>query len=116
VWTASDTPPLLRAARAQIEAGEDIDAATHTDLLQYTRRHPDDPRPHLLLGHVYAARHWRSDALSQYEAAHRIDAAARHDARMLENLVDLVAHRHRRVSERAARAVERIYGAEAVEA
>ncbi len=115
-WADPDTPSLLRDAHARIEAGEDIDAATQTDLLQYARSHPDDPRPHLLLGHVYAARLWRSDALSEYEAAHRIDAAARRDPRMLDNLVELVAHRHRRVSERAARAVERIYGAEALEA
>ena len=43
---------------------------------------PEDARAQLLLGHVYAARGWRSDALGRYETAVRMDAEMRHDWRL----------------------------------
>jgi hypothetical protein len=113
-WADPNLPPLLWEAHARVTAGEDIDDATHAELLRYTQSEPRDARAHLLLGHVYAARLWRSDALTRYESAARIDPDARHDPRMLENLVDLVAHR--RAGDRAARAIEEIYATEAVPA
>ena len=113
-WASGDLPALLWEVRSRVEAGEDVDDATHTELLRYSHAEPRDARAQLLLGHVYAARLWRSDALSRYEAAVRIDRDARHDPRMLENLVALASHP--RVGERAARAIEDIYGAEAVAA
>jgi hypothetical protein len=113
-WADPDLPSVLWEARARVETGEDVDESMHAELMRATRSDPDDARPHLLLGHVYAARLWRSDALSRYESAVRIDRDARHDPRMLENLLALVAHR--RVGARAAQDVETIYGVEAVPA
>ena len=113
-WADANLPPLLWEAHARVEAGQDIDDGTHADLLRQTHAEPRDARAHLLLGHVYAARLWRSDALARYEAAARTDPDVRHDPRMLANLVDMVAHR--RVGDRAARAIEDIYGTEAVPA
>lgn len=75
---------------------------------------PEDPRPLLLLGHLFVARGWYSDAIERYERAYRLDPTVRGDPRMLASLIELTARES--VGERAAEVVELIYGAEALDA
>ncbi|MFW6087281.1 MAG: hypothetical protein ACODAG_08755, partial [Myxococcota bacterium] len=89
-----------------------VDRALRT----YARQHPDDPRAHLLLAQTYLARGWRSDAVETYELAHERNPAAQADPRMLEDLIDLALEDSRRVSYKARRALEGIFGRRALPA
>jgi serine/threonine-protein kinase len=106
-----EVPEVLADVRARFEAGAIGDEDVRT-LRSEARRRPDDPRPHLLLGHVYFSRGWRSDALPAYERAFAIETTARGDQKMLDNLVAMAAHPA--VTDRATRAVRTIYGREAL--
>lgn len=112
-WSVDEDelPALLWDVRSRIEAGEEVDQ----DTIQALRRHArieDDGRVWLLVGHIYAQRGWKSDAVSQYLLAHRVDPALRGDPRMLANLVAMSAEGG--VAEDAQQAVGRIYGSEAL--
>ena len=112
-WAEGDLPDVLAEARARLDGGEDFDQATIMALRSHARAESDG-RAWLLIGHAYAARGWRNDAIQQYELAHRTNADLRGDPRMLANLVAMAAHGS--VAQQAARAVRNVYGAEALPA
>ena len=75
---------------------------------------PEDPRPLLLLGHLFVTRGWYTEGIRRYERAFQIDPDARGDRRVLANLVDLAARDS--VGDAASDALITIYGAEALPA
>jgi serine/threonine protein kinase len=83
-------------------------------LLTFAREEPRDPRPALLLGHLYFERAWYRDALARYEEALAMDPSVRGDPRVLPNVVELAAREA--FHERAARIITRYYGSEAAPA
>lgn len=111
-WQGSVSAPLA-AMHRKVSAGRDLSAGELRDLRILARKNPEDPRPHLLLGHVYFGRRWRSDALERYELAYETAPnEAKGDPRMLANLVAMAAAPGS-LGAKAAAAVERIYGTEA---
>ena len=75
---------------------------------------PNDARPLLLLGHLFVERGWYTEGIRRYERAFQVDADARGDRRVLDNLVDLASRDS--VGEAASNALITIYGAEALPA
>ncbi|MFW6067923.1 MAG: hypothetical protein ACOC97_06270, partial [Myxococcota bacterium] len=113
---AGDVPPALAAVRAKVEAGERLSSGELREIRAYAREHEDDPRPHLLSGHAYFERRWRSDALERYLLAHRVaPQRAGGDPRMLANLVAMAAAPPP-LGTKAADALKKVYGPEATDA
>src|SRR5690606_36717257 len=81
-------------------------------LMRAARESATDPRPDRLLAGAFLSRGWRSDVVERYELAYNRDAASRGDARMMHDLVMLSADSA--AGAKAARAVRRIYGREAL--
>jgi len=90
------------------------DRAEIRQLYQLVREMPDDPRPLLLLAHLFTLRGWYTNAIVRYERAVAIDESVRGDPDMLDALLTLAANES--VGDRAAEAVEDIYGPEALPA
>lgn len=108
-------PEPLRPFQEMVESGHVFeDRREIGPLYSLSLAMPDDPRPLLLLGHLFVARAWYSDAIARYERAYQLDASVRGDPRMLDALVELAARDS--VGERATEALERIYGPEALDA
>jgi serine/threonine-protein kinase len=101
-------PDSLAEVHAAVSRGEDVDESGIRTLRQYAADHREDPRPWLLLGHVYVQREWYADALEAYEQALRIDPDARLDPRMIEGFVTLLAQR--RQAEKSLAVARRFYG------
>jgi hypothetical protein len=112
-WQHGGIPARMRVAKRRATAGDSLSPALLSAVKDYAREHRDDPRPSLILAYVYANRGWLTDAIGRYRLAYRIDPRARGDRRMLEDLVGFVAISD--VAPRAERAIEEVYGAEAVE-
>ncbi|MCG8556500.1 MAG: serine/threonine protein kinase [Proteobacteria bacterium] len=107
-------PAALERIQANAYGGQALSRADIREVVSYSKAHPRDPRPHLLLGHAFANKGWRRDSLRYYMKAFRVDARSRADACMLDDLLDAVGHaRHGR---RAVSMVQQIYGAEALPA
>jgi eukaryotic-like serine/threonine-protein kinase len=113
-WSAPMPPDMAEALqkfRTHGEAtGDDVKAVR-----QLARQYPDDPRPHLLTGHLYFERRWRSDAIERYQLAHQVSRSAKGDPTMLANLVTMAAG-PAPLGTKAAEALQAIYGAAAVDA
>ncbi len=107
-------PDVVARYRALIEQGADIDGPGLEVLRRFAHDHPQDPTPGLLLGHIYVARGWRTDALASYESAFGRDPAIVEDRRLLANLLSMSAHGA--VAPRAWLLVERAYGSSALTA
>ncbi len=105
--------PALRRFRRVVQSRDHLTRGDQRDLRKYDHDHPNDARPQLILAHAYTDRGWLSDALTRYEIGYRINPGARGDARMMQDLVRMVASRP--VSRRAAAAVANIYGREALQ-
>ncbi len=113
-WEGNIPEPLL-PYHAMVEDGYVFEERREiAPLYALARAMPDDPRPFLLLGHLFLARGWYTDAIRRYEHAVYLDVSVRGDPRMLEGLLVLATRES--VGERAADAIERIYGAEALDA
>lgn len=112
----SEPPPEpLRPFLAKVEQGHVFDDRGEIrPLYALARAMPEDPRPLLLLGHLFVAKGWYTEGIRRFELAAERDPSARGDPRMLETLVDLAARES--VGERAAEAIRTIYGAEALPA
>ena len=111
---AGAVPPELAEIRAHLDAGEPLGAADRRTLNRMIRAQPWDARPHLLIG--YAERRDRSltVAIQSYERAYRASPASRGDEHMLTDLVVMASHPT--AGDRAAAALETIYGPEALPA
>jgi eukaryotic-like serine/threonine-protein kinase len=111
-WDAPAPAPLAEALQAFRDNG-DLSNAELRNVRQLARQHPEDPRPHLLSGHVYFARRWRSDAIERYQLAHQVSDHAAGDPRMLVNLV-VMAAAPAPLGPRAAEALRVMYGPRAL--
>jgi eukaryotic-like serine/threonine-protein kinase len=105
-------PSELQAIRRQLDAGRAPSQHADRTLRAFARRDPKDPRPHLLLARTYLARGWRSDAIERFEQAYAADPNAKADPHMLTDLLGLV--KHAAVTVRASRAIQTIYGRDAI--
>lgn len=105
-------PEPLAEAKARLDRGDRLSRGELAPLYAYTRAHPDDARGHLVLAHCFTELGWHSAAIERYVQAHRADPAVRNDARVLDALLPLLPHPDLHAP--AARAVDRIYGADAI--
>jgi hypothetical protein len=110
-WAGGVPRNLARMKRA-VDSGREISERADRGLIRIARDNPSDPRPHLLLAGAFLSRGWRSDAVERYELAYDRDPSSRGDPRMLHDLVMLGADSA--AGGKASRAVQRIYGREAL--
>ena len=110
----AEVPPELQALHGKVFRGEAIDKEDLRDLNSYTRLHEHDPRGYLLLGHGFANKGWRKDAVRRYLRAYDLDPSARNDPRMLDSLLAIAEHDAHTGS--AHGAIAHIYGKHAREA
>lgn len=111
---SDDLPPMLESAHHTLNSGRELPQSLYNRIRNYAISHRDDPRAFLILGRHNARRGHLTDAISNYQRAYDADHEARQDPQMLRDLVRLVASNA--VGYRAARAIERIYGSEALPA
>lgn len=84
-----DLPEPLASAQARLGSRDRrLPRRMEANLLQYTRRNPEDPRPHLLLGRSYGNDRALTDAVGEYRDAWELDHSMRHDAKMKDHLVE----------------------------
>jgi serine/threonine-protein kinase len=114
-WATAPVPRELARLRRRVYGRGQVTDAILRQLRQYARDNRADARPSLLLGEAYMRKGWSQDALERYELAYSISADARHDARMLRNLVRIVAEVPG-LAPRTSDDIKRMYGAEAREA
>src|SRR5690606_12571211 len=105
----------LRPFLRMVEEGHAVeDRSEIRPLYALAQQMPGDPRPRLLMGHLFFARGWITEGIRRYEIAARMDASVRGDRRMLQNLVSAASRES--VAQRAGEVIERVYGAEAIPA
>lgn len=104
----------LEALRARLAASESLDREAHLATRIYQRLHPEDVRPSLLLAHDLADRGAWGPAIERYRVAVARGREARHDPRMLQDL--LRAAQMERHAGEAADAIVEIFGPEALPA
>jgi hypothetical protein len=103
---------VVADVEAKLERGEEIGDDTVRALRDQLGREPRNGRPHVLIGHVFVARAWHSDALDHYERAVLVDRPACDDPRMIANLVGLSLSTTRN-ARRASDLLVRTYGRDA---
>lgn len=112
---ATPPPEPLRPYLRMVEEGHVFeDRSEIGPLFALAQQMDGDPRPRLLMGHLFFARGWMTEGIRRYEMAVRLDPSVRGDRRVLENLVAAAARES--LSERASTAIDTIYGVEAVPA
>lgn len=112
---AEPPPEPLRPFLRMVEDGHVFeDRSELRSLFALAREMENDPRPRLLMGHLFFARGWLTEGIRRYEAAAAQDPSVRGDRWMLGNL--LRAASRESVGERAAQVIETVYGAEALPA
>jgi serine/threonine-protein kinase len=107
-------PRPLRPIRDRVERGLHLSQRALVPAYDFARKHPDDPRPWLLLGAAYAQVDWFRDSVERYLRAYQIDSTCRGDPQMLADLLQAAAHPV--AGRSAARAIRDIYGIEAIPA
>ncbi|MCA9609688.1 MAG: serine/threonine protein kinase [Myxococcales bacterium] len=113
-WAGEIPEPLL-PFHAMVEDGYVFEDRREIRVLYaLVQAMPDDPRPILLLGHLFVGREWYTHALARYERAYELDETVRGDPHLLPNLVFMAARDS--VGDRAAELIERFYGPEALPA
>ena len=107
-------PRPLRPIRDRVKRGVHLSRRALVPAYEFARKHPDDPRPWLLLGAAYAQVDWFRDSVELYLRAYHVDSTCRGDPQMLADLLKAAAHPV--AGRSAARAIRDIYGAEAIPA
>jgi serine/threonine-protein kinase len=107
-------PRPLRPIRDRVKRGVHLSQRALVPAYEFARKHPDDPRPWLLLGAAYARSDWFRDSVERYLRAHQVDSTCRGDPQMLADLLKAAAHPV--AGRSAARAIRDIYGVEAIPA
>jgi serine/threonine-protein kinase len=107
-------PRPLRPIRDRVKRGVHLSQRALVPAYEFARKHPDDPRPWLLLGAAYAQVDWFKDSIERYLRAYQVDSTCRGDPQMLADLLKAAAHPV--AGRSAARAIRDIYGAEAIPA
>ena len=82
-----------------------------SDISRYQSAHPDDPRPHLVLAHLYVRARWLSRALPEYQTALALDESVRGYAELLPDLLEMV--RSNSLETEAGDMVRDVFGAAA---
>jgi len=90
---APPMPDLLSAALARVESGPPYTEAELAPLYGYATAHPDEPRAHAVMGHVFVSMHWNGAAADAFARAGRVDTDAWSDGRVLRDLLLLAASR-----------------------
>jgi eukaryotic-like serine/threonine-protein kinase len=104
-------PPALQDIKASLAVGAIDDVPLRT-LREYNATQPGDPRGHLLLGRLYLNRLWRTDAVSEFAIALRLDPSARGAPELLPMLLQLVAQG--KAVDPATTLIAKAYGREAL--
>jgi predicted Ser/Thr protein kinase len=113
-WADPPPEPLRPFLRMAEEGHVFQDRAEIRPLFALARAMDRDPRPRLLMGHLFFAKGWLTEGIRRYQIAARLDPSVRGDRRMLSNLVSAASRES--VGDRAASALESIYGAECLPA
>jgi serine/threonine-protein kinase len=104
-------PRALSVYKRRVNAGAKLGRRNRRAIMSWSREHPADVRPHLLLARAYMNLNWRGDAIERYQRAYRMDSSSRGDRTMLRDLLNIVPHGGS--GRAAANAIVEIYGAEA---
>jgi eukaryotic-like serine/threonine-protein kinase len=107
-----EVPEALSEVYERVRAGARLSRDELAPLRAHTRDHPNDVRGHLILAHAYANLGWQSAAVDRYLVAHGVDASIRSDERVLQELLGALPHPD--LHDKAARALSRIYGFDAI--
>jgi serine/threonine-protein kinase len=107
-------PRPLRPIRDRVKRSVRLSQRALVPAYEFARKHPDDPRPWLLLGAAYAQVDWFRDSVEKYLRAYQVDSTCRGDPQMLADLLKAAAHPV--AGRSAARAIRDIYGVEAIPA
>ncbi|MGE0789947.1 MAG: protein kinase [Sandaracinaceae bacterium] len=111
-----DAPQLLMTVYETIESrgGSAITRRQQSELTAFQSAHPDDPRPHVLFGHIHIdARPPRFElGIGEYRMAVEADARVRGDPQMLPRVLDAV--RDERMSAEASDFLVETWGEEAL--
>lgn len=103
-------PSPLDSAQARLASRDRrLPRRMEANLLQYARRNPEDPRPHLLLGRSYGNDRALTDSVSEYREAWELDHAMRHDAKMKDHLVEAAMANTGRLRAEARRLIASAY-------
>jgi serine/threonine-protein kinase len=113
-WDIREIPAPFMRARIILAQGAGLPADLAAELRDEVTRRPGDARPLLLLAQDCIHRGPSPECLATYELAHTADERARHDPRMLSDLIELVQVQE--VGPAAADLVVQIYGHNALEA
>lgn len=111
---AADVPEALAELKRRAEAvrrGNRPSRQLLSDISRYQSEHPDDPRPHLVLGHLYTRARWLSRALPEYQTALELDESVRGYPQLLPDLLEMV--RSNSLETEAGDVVRDAFGAEA---
>jgi serine/threonine-protein kinase len=107
-----EVPATLKPIRERLDRGTRMSEPSLRPVYLFARQHPNDPRPWLLVGRAYAQLDWLSDSVDRYLRAYRIDPGSRGDPQMLADL--LRAAEHPVAGRAAAKAIDDVYGTEAL--
>jgi len=112
---AGATSDLITDAHRRLLDGKRIGASMTKKLYDFGQEHPKDPRPQLLMAHDGMKQKRYGIAVRLYRIAWQADEAAKHDPKMLGDLV-YVAATHDKVEHReAVEVITMIYGEESLE-
>lgn len=111
-WAEPPPEPLRPFLRMVDEGHVFEDRSEIRPLYALAQQMEGDARPRLLMGHLFFARGWITEAIRRYEAAAELDPSVRGDRRMLTNLVSAASRES--VGARAAEVIEAVYGPEAL--
>jgi serine/threonine-protein kinase len=111
-WS-SPIPPQLAAIETRVRSEREISRDQREMLYRFSSNHPHDPRGLLLLGHAEVIASAYLDACHRYQHAYDVDHDARFDPAMRHDLVTLATRTSS--AREAARMVQAIYGAEALD-
>ena len=109
---AGDLPEPLAELHGLLTSGRVLSRGQRGQLNRYIRAHPQDPRPHLLLGRSFTEERSLSYALPEYRDAYSLDPSVTAYAPMLVDLLEMV--RSNALNRPASELVVEAYGAAAV--
>ena len=112
-WSDPDVPEAVAEGRAEVAKGQQLSGTAVRALRRYALRNSSDPRPYIVLARHHVLRGALSDGIDRYERAFAADESARYDPQMLYDLIELT--KSNSVGFRAAQAIQKIYGDEALE-
>ncbi|MGF1467343.1 MAG: protein kinase [Sandaracinaceae bacterium] len=112
---AEPLPEPLATYHRRVEAGESVGAADDRALYAFLRSHPEDARPHLLLGRSRVDRRLLTEALQAFDRALALDPSVRSDPALLPDLLEIaMVRRDDALRARAFDLVTEQYGAAAI--